>query len=144
MPFIEAAGKVKLYFESWGRGTPVVFIHALSMSHRFWDVQVLAVAERGNAIVYDQRGHGRSEKPDSSYDIETYTDDLGSVLDALRLERAIVVGWSIGSWAALDYATRNPGKPFTLNICLVYGRKFLISRQCNVNVPSLPIQILAD
>jgi pimeloyl-ACP methyl ester carboxylesterase len=107
MPFVEVTGRVRLYYESWGSGPPVVFVHALSMNHRLWDNQVLAVANSYKAIVYDQRGHGLSEKPDYPYAIETYADDLGSVLAGLGLENTTVVGWSIGSWAALDYAYRN-------------------------------------
>jgi pimeloyl-ACP methyl ester carboxylesterase len=107
MPHIEITGRVRLYYESWGSGPPVVFVHALSMSHRFWDNQVLAMTDRYRAIVYDQRGHGLSEKPDSPYVIQTYADDLGAVLAGLGLENTTVVGWSIGSWTALDYAHRN-------------------------------------
>lgn len=108
MPSLQVTDGATLYYELWGKGPPVVFVHALSMNCRFWDNQVVALSNHCLAVVYDQRGHGRSDKPNSGYGFENYADDLRDLIAALGLKKATVVGWSIGSWAALDYAHRYP------------------------------------
>jgi non-heme chloroperoxidase len=107
MPFAQVADGTKLYYESWGTGPPFVLVHALSLNCRLWDNQVIALSDRYRTVVYDQRGHGRSDKPDSDYRFETYGRDLSDLLAVLGLKNVTIVGSSLGSWAALACAYRD-------------------------------------
>jgi len=90
-----------------GRGDPVVLIHAFSVDRRMWDPQMPALQERFTVIRYDLRGHGRSDPPSSPY---STSDDLRSVLDALDVRRAALVGLSAGAQVATDFALAYPDR----------------------------------
>jgi pimeloyl-ACP methyl ester carboxylesterase len=80
------------------RDTPtIVFVHGLGGSIHSWWAQLAACEERGyRAVAYDQRGAGLSSKPPGPYSVELWARDLGRVLDALEIERPILVGHSVG------------------------------------------------
>ena len=86
---------------SLGAGDPVVLIHAFSVDRRMWDPQMPALQGRFTVIRYDLRGHGKSEAPSAPY---STSDDLRSVLDALDVRRAALVGLSAGAQVATDFA----------------------------------------
>lgn len=95
-----------LYYEVLGEGTPLVLLHAGLMDRRMWDDQVGAFARQGYRVVrYDQRGFGRSSMPDAAY---SPVDDLALLLDHLRIDRAHLVGLSMGGNVALDAAIVRP------------------------------------
>ncbi len=102
---------VQLVYEDRGaaspHGSPVVFLHGLGGSVYSWWGQLAACEERGHRVVaYDQRGAGRSSKPPGPYSIELWARDLERVLDALEIERAILVGHSVGCMVAEHAAVR--------------------------------------
>jgi 3-oxoadipate enol-lactonase len=105
----QAAGTTAagLFYEVSGSGDPVVFIHAFSVDRRMWDPQIAAFEDRFRVIRYDLRGHGRS--PASS---EPYTgyEDLRTVLDALGINRAALVGLSAGAEVATNFAITYPDR----------------------------------
>lgn len=111
MPFIESAGgrdPVKLYYEDWGEGKPVVFIHGWPSSHRMWENQLLHFAAKGyRVIAYDRRGFGQSFKPWSGYDYNNLADDLKLVLDTLDLQDVTLVGFSMGGGEVVRYCSRH-------------------------------------
>ena len=94
-----------LAYEAAGDGPPVLLLHAGISDSRMWDPQWAALSERFHAIRYDARGFGSSADPTRPY---TLHGDALDVLDALELERAIVVGASMGGSAALDLALAVP------------------------------------
>src|SRR5262245_66196282 len=84
---------------------PVVLVHGLASNLRLWD----GVAERLHAaghtvVAIDQRGHGRSDAPDTGYDLETAVADLLALIEALGLERPLLVGQSWGGTVVLELA----------------------------------------
>ena len=89
---------------------PVLFIHSIGLDHSMWDGQVDALARRNRIIRYDSRGHGKSDVPRGEYSIEMLGQDALAVLDAAGLERASVVGSSIGGMTALWLAARHPAR----------------------------------
>lgn len=104
MSYIQASGGVRLYVDDRGRGDPpVVFVHAWSMSHRLWENQVAALMGSHRVVSYDQRGHGLSDRPDASYDMRSYAEDLHALLGALDLRDVVLVGWSMGVWVVVTY-----------------------------------------
>jgi 3-oxoadipate enol-lactonase len=102
---------VQLAYEDRGRdsrgGSTVVFVHGLGGSAYSWWGQLAACEERGHrAVAYDQRGAGLSSKPPGPYSIELWARDVEGVLDALEVERATLVGHSVGCMIAEHAAVR--------------------------------------
>lgn len=90
---------------------PVVVLGgSLGTTHRMWDPQVPALAEHFRVVRYDTRGHGGSPAPDGPYSIDDLADDLLALLDRLDLERAHLVGLSLGGMTALRLAAREPDR----------------------------------
>ena len=88
---------------------PFLLVHGLASNARLWDGVALALARAGHrSIAIDQRGHGRSDKPDTGYDFETLTEDLRCVIEDLGLDRPVVAGQSWGGNVVLELAARHP------------------------------------
>ena len=104
---VTGAEGVKLHVDETGNrsGRPIVFIHGLSQSRLSWSKQLDSDLTRDFRLVaYDLRGHGLSDKPNDGYtDSKVWADDLKAVLDELRLDDAVLVGWSYGPLVILDY-----------------------------------------
>src|SRR5438105_1003656 len=73
----------------------IVLVHGLSSSRHIWD-RVLPLLAPHRVVAYDQRGHGESDKPDTGYGFDDMTADLEAVLDALAIDRPVLVGHSWG------------------------------------------------
>ena len=89
-------------------GRPIVLLHGLASNSRWWLLVGPLLARRFRVLALDQRGHGESDKPDDGYDFATVTGDLAAFVDALELERPVVVGHSWGGEIALEYAATYP------------------------------------
>jgi 3-oxoadipate enol-lactonase len=96
-----------LYYEVSGSGDPIVLIHAFSVDRRMWDPQMPVLLSRFTVIRYDLRGHGKSAAPSAPYSTSA---DLLSVLDALDVRRAALVGLSAGAQVASDFALEHPDR----------------------------------
>ena len=88
----------------------VVLSNSLGATHRMWDRQVAALSARYRVIRYDTRGHGNSPVPAGPYSIDDLADDLLGLLDRLELQRAHVVGLSLGGMTAMRLAIREPSR----------------------------------
>jgi len=100
-----------LYYKDWGSGKPVVFSHGWPLSSDSWEAQMLFLAERGyRCIAHDRRGHGRSSQPWHGNDMNTYADDLATVLETLGVEGATLVGFSTGGGEVARYIGRHGTK----------------------------------
>src|SRR5581483_2486005 len=98
MPFIETADRASLFVTEWGSGPPVVFTHAWGLRSDQWDYQVPALAAAGlRCVLYDRRGHGRSDRPPAGYDLDTMADDLAAVIGHFGLRDVTLVAHSLGS-----------------------------------------------
>ena len=101
---------VRLRATRWpGSGTPVLLLHGLASTRRFWDLVVPGLAGLP-VLALDQRGHGDSERPDGPYDGETVVADALTALDAVGVSRVVVVGHSWGAWTALRLAATAPSR----------------------------------
>jgi pimeloyl-ACP methyl ester carboxylesterase len=105
MPKLTTDDGVQLYYEEAGAGTPVVFVHEFGGDHRSWEPQVRYFSRRYRCIAYNARGYPPSDVPE---DFERYSqararDDIRAVLDALRIDKAHVVGLSMGAFATLHF-----------------------------------------
>lgn len=111
MPYVEATG-AKLYFEESGDGHPIIFIHELASDLRGWEVQTRYFAHGYRCIAYNARGYPPSDIPDdfASYGWELAVNDIAAVMRGLAIERAHLVGLSMGGYAALQFGLRYPEK----------------------------------
>lgn len=97
-----------LFFKEWGTGRPVVFSHGWPLSADAWDDQLLFLSTRGfRTIAHDRRGHGRSDQTSAGNDMDTYADDLSTVLESLDLKNVVLVGHSSGGGEVVRYIGRH-------------------------------------
>ena len=97
----------RLYYESYGEGEPLVFVHGHSLDRRMWREQVAHFADRYRVIIYDARGYGRSSAQREGF-LFTHADDLVALLDGLGIEQAHVVGLSMGGFITGDLVAMYP------------------------------------
>ena len=104
--------KIELYYETRGETDrqSMVFIHGLMDDCSVWSSQIEHFSERYNTIAYDHRGHGRSDKPDGDYSMQTLSNDLHALIEKLGLNDVILVGHSMGGVTALTYTLDHPDK----------------------------------
>ncbi|UCZ92172.1 3-oxoadipate enol-lactonase [Gordonia sp. WA4-43] len=88
-------------------GPAVVLSNSLGSTHRMWDSQVAALEERFRVVRYDTRGHGDSPVPPGPYSIDELADDVIALLDRFDIERAHLVGLSLGGMTMMRVAARN-------------------------------------
>jgi len=116
MPHATADDGVRLYYEETGSGTPVIFVHEYAGDHRSWEPQMRHFGQRYRAITYAARGYPPSDVPDNValYSQMRAADDIGAVLDHLRLDKAHVVGLSMGGFATLHFGFRHAARARSL------------------------------
>ncbi|GAA1667034.1 alpha/beta hydrolase [Fodinicola feengrottensis] len=110
MPFVTAEDGTPIFFCDWGSAAapPVVLVHAWALNSDMWSAQVPDLTAAGfRCVTYDRRGHGRSDRPGSGYDLDTLADDLAAVLDCLDVSDALLVGHSMGAAEIIRYLTRH-------------------------------------
>jgi pimeloyl-ACP methyl ester carboxylesterase len=108
VPYIESSDQTSLFVTEWGSGPPVVFTHAWGLRSDQWDYQIPALADAGlRCVLYDRRGHGRSDRPASGYDFDTLADDLAAVIDHFDLRDITLIGHSLGTRELVRYLTRH-------------------------------------
>jgi pimeloyl-ACP methyl ester carboxylesterase len=100
----------KINYVEAGSGPTVVLLHGLGGSQMNWALNVAPLAERFRVVVPDQLGFGRSAKPLINYRVSTYVDFLDGLFKELKIERASLVGNSMGGWIATAYALAHPEK----------------------------------
>jgi non-heme chloroperoxidase len=111
MTTITTKDGTSLYYKDWGAGKPVVFSHGWPLSSDSWEAQMLFLAQRGfRCVAHDRRGHGRSSQPWSGNDMDTYADDLATVIEALDLREVTLVGFSTGGGEVARYIGRHGTK----------------------------------
>lgn len=107
--FVESGGE-QIYYETVGEGEAVVFAHGLGGNHVIWYQQVPEFAKRYKVVTWDQRGFGRSTNVQDKATPAIAGQDLKAILDHLNIDRAHVVGQSMGGWAVLGFALNNPDR----------------------------------
>jgi hypothetical protein len=104
MSLITTKDGTQIYYKDWGTGEPVVFSHGWPLNADSWEAQMVFLASHGyRSIAHDRRGHGRSSQPWTGNDMDTYADDLATLIETLDLKRAILVGFSAGGGEVARY-----------------------------------------
>ena len=108
MATITTKDGTQIYYKDWGSGHPVVFSHGWPLSADAWEDQMIFLADRGyRCIAHDRRGHGRSSQPWEGNEMNTYADDLATLIEKLDLKKAIHVGHSTGGGEVARYIGRH-------------------------------------
>lgn len=118
MPILTTDDGVRLHYEESGAGTPIVFVHEFGGDQRSWEPQVRHFSRRYRCIAYNARGYPPSEVPE---DFERYSqararDDILAVLDALDIEKAHVVGLSMGAFATLHFGMAHGARAHSITV----------------------------
>ena len=102
----------RIYFETAGRGQPVVFVHEFAGDYRTWDDQIRHFSRGWQCVTMSARGYPKSDAPqdEALYGQDFFTADIVAVMDAAGIEKAHVVGLSMGAYAALTVAIKHPGR----------------------------------
>lgn len=116
MPFAAARDGTRLYYEEAGSGTPVIFVHEFAGDYRSWEPQLRFFSRYFRCIAYNGRGFPPSDVPEDGnrYSQEHARDDVIAVLDHLKIERAHVVGLSMGGFATLHVGIAYPQRARSL------------------------------
>ena len=112
MPYLtvgdENSGKIHLYYEDHGAGTPVILIHGYPLNGHSWEKQVPALLQAGyRVITYDRRGFGQSSHTATGYDYDTFADDLHKLVSILELRDFVLVGFSMGGGEVARYISKH-------------------------------------
>lgn len=109
--YFEGTGGVKLYYEDTGEGAPIVFVHEFAGDYRSWEPQIRYFSHRFRVITYNARGYPPSDVPTDPelYSQDIAVDDITALLRHLAIDKAHIVGFSMGSFAALFFGLRYPG-----------------------------------
>ncbi len=109
---------IRLYYEQAGDGTPMVFVHEFAGDHRSFEPQMRHFARRYRCIAYSARGYPPSDVPEAvaCYSQDRARDDILAVLDGLSIERAHVIGISMGALAALHFGLDYPDRALSLTL----------------------------
>jgi pimeloyl-ACP methyl ester carboxylesterase len=103
MPFVEV-NRIRIYYEEYGSGYPLLLIQGLGYPSGMWFMQIPALSRNFRTIVMDNRGVGKSDKPDEEYMVGLMASDAAELLRSLRIPKAHVVGVSLGGYIAQELA----------------------------------------
>jgi non-heme chloroperoxidase len=111
MPYVtvgtENSAPIRLYYEDHGSGQPVVLIAGYVQDGSSWEKQTAVLLEAGKRVItYDRRGFGKSDRPTSGHDYDTYAADLSGLVSTLDLQDAVLVGFSMGTGEVARYISR--------------------------------------
>lgn len=116
MPHLTADDGVRLYYEEVGSGAPVVFVHEFAGDHRSYEPQMRFFSRRYRCIAYNARGYPPSDVPADAarYSQDRARDDIRAVLDGLKIDKAHVVGLSMGGFATLHFGMHYPDRALSI------------------------------
>jgi pimeloyl-ACP methyl ester carboxylesterase len=111
MPAIDRDG-VKIYYEVYGSGPPLLLTHGYSSTSAMWQGQIAALSKHHKLVLWDMRGHGQSDYPDdpAAYSEALTVADIAALLDAVGAERAIIGGLSLGGYMSLAFYRAHPDR----------------------------------
>jgi len=112
MPYIQSNSRtektaVNLFYQEYGKGKPVIFIHGWPLNHEMWEYQLSELPHHNlRCIAYDRRGFGKSDRPWEKYDYDTLAYDLNELITQLNLTDVVLVGFSMGGGEVARYIAK--------------------------------------
>ncbi len=118
MPYAVTSDNLRLYYEEVGQGAPIVFVHEFAGDHRSWEPQLREFGKRYRCIAYAARGYTPSDVPDdaNAYSYLHVMRDCVAVLDHLKIDRAHLIGLSMGGYTSLQVALNHPARVRSLTL----------------------------
>lgn len=107
MPFVDNQG-TKIYYETHGSGKPLVLVIGLGGSTEAWKLQIKEFSQKYQVIVFDNRGSGKSDKPDEPYSMKIFAADMKALLDELNVSSAYFLGVSMGGMIVQEFFLSYP------------------------------------
>ena len=101
---------VKICYEIYGEGYPLFLIHGFGAKKESWIAQVPELSKHFRVIRFDNRGAGKSDRPETDYTMEIFADDIKNLMDHLGIEKANVCGWSLGGMIVQNFVLKYPNK----------------------------------
>ena len=140
MSFANASDGVRLYFEEAGSGTPIIFVHEFGGSYRSWEPQMRFFARSHRCITFAARGYPPSAVPSAvdAYSQLQAVHDIASVMDAAQIDRAHVVGLSMGGFAALHFGLELPARALSL---VVAGAGYGAEKQFEAHFRDVSLEV---
>jgi 3-oxoadipate enol-lactonase len=140
MPYAVTSDKVRLYYEEAGSGTPIIFLHEFAADHTNWEPQMRYFSRGHRCIAYSARGYTPSDVPPSpeAYSYKHFYTDALAVLDHLKIEKAHLVGLSMGSYSSLQIGLNAPERARSMTLAGVGSGSNLANleafrKQCMAN-----------
>ena len=121
MSFFTTTDGCKLYYEEHGTGEHLLFIHGWSCNAGFFEKQIAHFSKKYHVIVYDLRGHGRSDRGEATernMTLTRFAEDLYELIEGLRLDKVHLVGWSMGTSTLFAYV-RKYGCKYANKLCMI-------------------------
>lgn len=110
MSFVQTKDGTNIFYKDLGSGRPILFSHGWPLTADAWEGQLFFFASNGfRVIAHDRRGNGRSDQPWNGNDMDSFADDLATLIDALDLKDAVLVGHSTGGGEVARYVGRHGG-----------------------------------
>ncbi|PMD33221.1 Alpha/beta hydrolase protein [Hyaloscypha variabilis F] len=142
MPFVTTKDKTEIFYKDWGNpsGKPVVFSHGWPLNSDNWENQMFFLGSHGyRVIAHDRRGHGRSSQPWDGNDMDTYADDLLTVIEHLDLKDAMLVGHSTGGGEVARFLGRHGSSRVSKAVLVGAVPPCMVLKESNPN--GLPISV---
>jgi proline iminopeptidase len=140
MPHAKASDDVRIYFEEVGSGTPIIFLHEFAADYTNWEPQMRYFSRGHRCITYSARGYTPSDVPASSdaYSYKHFYTDALAVLDHLGIDRAHLVGLSMGAYSSLQIGLNDPHRAISMTLAGVGSGSELDAleawrKQCRAN-----------
>ncbi|MHA1757587.1 MAG: alpha/beta fold hydrolase [Promethearchaeota archaeon] len=116
--FAEVNG-IKICYEISGEGQPIFLVHGFGSKKECWIAQIPELSKYYRVIYFDNRGAGKSDRPEGGYTMETFADDIAGLMDFLGIDKAkAVIGWSLGGMIVQHFALKYP--EWTEKIALLF------------------------
>ncbi|MFX0009855.1 MAG: alpha/beta hydrolase, partial [Candidatus Hermodarchaeota archaeon] len=114
---------LRISYRAYGNGFPVILIHGYGAKKEIWKPQVIDISKRFQVIIFDLRGTGESDRPNMPYTMQILSEDISSLMDFLKFNKAHIIGRSFGGMIAQNFTLLHPDKVEKLVLIATnYGR----------------------
>ncbi|MFX1240731.1 MAG: alpha/beta fold hydrolase [Promethearchaeota archaeon] len=127
--FAENINGIKICYDLKGKGEPIVLVHGFGDRKEHWRAQYRELAEHFKVIRVDNRGAGKSDRPEGVYTMELFADDIAALLDYLKIQKTHVIGHSLGGMIVQNFALKYPNRVYKI---------VLINTIAGVTPPEIP------